>query len=109
MRNMGKCFYKKLAADLTKKFGKGFGYVNLNLMRQFYLTYPSQTILQTVSEVSFETLKFQTASGISENLMLEFSLSLSYYCLLMRLDEPFKRGFYEAECFRGKLDRRDQL
>jgi len=104
---------KKLSADLTGRFGKGFGYVNLNLMRQFYITYPPHNILQTPSEESGKPLKLQTASGISETLIRNFPLSWSHYCLLMRLDEPFKREFYEGECIRGnwsvrQLDRQIQ-
>lgn len=146
----GKALLSKLAADLTKRFGKGFGYVNLNLMRQFYLTYPPQKILQTLSEESlkdkkwqtlsaelsaiFQTsseelplpLKSQTASGKSEKgytvyseseflhtLPKKLPLSWSHYCLLMRLEEPFKREFYESENIRGnwsvrQLDRQIQ-
>lgn len=116
----GKALLKRLSVDLTNHFGKGFGYINLNLMRQFYLTYPPQKILQTVSEEFDTTVKSQTAtgklpssggegiiqkvqtlSGISEKLSRKFPLSWSHYCLLLRLDETFKREFYEAECIRG--------
>lgn len=90
----GKALLSKLAADLTKRFGKGFGYVNLNLMRQFYLTYPPQKILQTVSEESSTGTKGQT-------LPVQFPLSWSHYCLLIRLDDNYQREFYESECIRG--------
>jgi len=144
----GGSLLKKLAIDLTKRFGKGFGYINLNLMRQFYLTYPPEKILQTVSKESiknakrqtasaelsaiFQTsseelpLKSQTASGKSEKgytvyseseflhtLPKKLPLSWSHYCLLMRLDDDYQRGFYESECLRGnwsvrQLDRQIQ-
>jgi len=110
----GETLLKKLSIDLTKRFDKGFGYINLNLMRQFYLTYLPQKILQTVSEESTLSLKSQASSGkfpkghtvgsqseISQILSVKFPLSWSHYCLLIRLDEPFKREFYEAECIRG--------
>ncbi|KAF0120685.1 MAG: hypothetical protein FD151_1571 [bacterium] len=89
-------------------------------MRKLYLTYP---ISQTVSAKSLSAEKTQTASaelsisqtvsGVSEILIQKFPLSWSHYCLLMRLDEPFKREFYEAECIRGnwsvrQLDRQIQ-
>lgn len=122
----GQALLKKLSDDLTKKFGKGFGYINLNLMRQFYLTYPPQKILQTVSEEFPKDKKRQTLSveslkshilfsqlQISQTLYMKFTLSWSHYCLLMRLDDSFKREFYEAECIRGnwsvrQLDRQIQ-
>jgi predicted nuclease of restriction endonuclease-like (RecB) superfamily len=40
-------------------------------------------------------------SEISHTLSAKFTLSWSHYCLLMRLDEPFKREFYESECIKG--------
>ena len=40
----------KLSRDLTKKFGRGFGPVNLNEMKRFFLTWPTETIFQTLSE-----------------------------------------------------------
>lgn len=143
----GETLLKKLSDDLTKRFGKGFGYVNLSLMRQFYLSYPPLKILQTVSEESLGDKKGQTLSaelsailqtpskeslislksrsafGKSEKVYSEsvnshtvstkFPLSWSHYCLLMRIDELFKREFYESECIRGnwsvrQLDRQIQ-
>ncbi|GFP40687.1 PDDEXK nuclease domain-containing protein, partial [Candidatus Hakubella thermalkaliphila] len=57
--------------------------------------------------------KIQTVSGISEALVRKFPLSWSHYRLLIRIDEPFKREFYEVECIRGnwsvrQLDRQIQ-
>lgn len=135
----GETLLKRLSFDLTERFGKGFGYINLNLMRQFYLTYPPQKILQTVSEESTDQkgqtlsaelssivqtlskeshmhLKSQTPSSqstISNRLSAQFPLSWSHYCLLMRLDDPYQREFYESECVRGnwsvrQLDRQIQ-
>ncbi len=127
----GEVLLERLANDLTSKFGKGFGRENLRLMRQFYLTYQDLQISQTVSgeslpeksqtasgELSFvesekNRQKIQTVSGISETLIRKFPLSWSHYCLLLRLDEPFKREFYEVECIRGnwsvrQLDRQIQ-
>lgn len=46
----GRRLLKRLAKDPTSRFGKGFGYSNLNLIRQFYLTYSHRgPILQTLS------------------------------------------------------------
>ncbi|MFH0948841.1 MAG: PDDEXK nuclease domain-containing protein [Elusimicrobiota bacterium] len=124
----GDALLKKISVDLTKRFGKGFGYINLNLMRQFFLAYPSKQILQTVSKESTKSKIIQTLSKqfqkshtvsnqsnpeISHALCAKFPLSWSHYCLLMRLDESFKREFYESECIRGnwsvrQLDRQIQ-
>jgi hypothetical protein len=41
---------QRLAKDLSVRFGRGFGYSNLNLFRQFYLTYHDRRpILQSVT------------------------------------------------------------
>ena len=109
----------RLAKNLTSRFGKGFSKSNLFMMRSFYMTYPEQQIFQTLSgklplqKGKSDSQKIQTVSGISETLIRKFPLSWSHYCLLMRLDEPFKREFYEAECIRGnwsvrQLDRQIQ-
>jgi hypothetical protein len=45
----GKELIRRLARDLTAKFGRGFGVDNLELFRAFYLTYPSVQIRQGVS------------------------------------------------------------
>ena len=40
----------RLATDLTKRFGRGFGAVNLAQMRKLYQTWPTPEIFQTPSE-----------------------------------------------------------
>jgi len=86
---------KRLGEDLSGRHGKGFSKRNLEMMRQFYLTYP---ITQTVSA------QFEKKIGLFEanrNLLILkeigklFQLSWSHYTLLMKLDQPPKRTFYE--------------
>ena len=45
----GEELLKRLASDLTGRFGRGFSYTNLNKFRQFHLAYPIATILPTAS------------------------------------------------------------
>ncbi len=120
----GESLLKKISADLTPQFGKGFTERNLWHMRQFYITYkeilhtPCAELPEKIQK-KMHTLRAeltpisQTVSGISETLIRKFPLSWSHYRLLMRLDESFKREFYEAECIRGnwsvrQLDRQIQ-
>lgn len=49
--NYGEQLLKRLAEDLTARFGRGFGVVNLQQMRNFYLAWPPQQIYQTVSDI----------------------------------------------------------
>jgi predicted nuclease of restriction endonuclease-like (RecB) superfamily len=127
----GKALLKRLSIDLTKQFGKGWGEPHLRAIRQFYLIYgdiEKRYTLCIESEESKEskirytprselipaevlTTKAQLAFMESFNGI--FPLSWSHYRLLMRLDEPSKREFYEAECIRGnwsvrQLDRQIQ-
>ena len=127
----GKALLKRLSIDLTKQFGKGWGEPHLRAIRQFYLIYgdiEKRYTLCSESEESKEskirytprselipaevlTTKAQLAFMESFNGI--FPLSWSHYRLLMRLDEPSKREFYEAECIRGnwsvrQLDRQIQ-
>ncbi|MGC8744415.1 MAG: PDDEXK nuclease domain-containing protein [Verrucomicrobiia bacterium] len=116
----GEALLERISKDLSPRFGNGFSLRNLRNMRSFYLLFP---IRQTLSAESLSDEKeqtpsaelsiLQTVSGISEKLMRKFPLSWSHYCLLLRLDEPFKREFYETECIRGNwsvrhLDRQIQ-
>ena len=108
----GEKLLRKISADLTTRFGKGFTERNLEHMRQFYLTYReiSNTVCAKLIERTGEKSHpvrasllpiSHTPSGIFEKLSQKFPLSWSHYRLLMRLEEPFKREFYEVECIRG--------
>jgi len=50
----GKELIRQLSRDLTKRFGRGFGAVQLSVMRQFYATFSSGEIFQSVIEKSAE-------------------------------------------------------
>ncbi len=57
----------QLSADLTSRFGRGFGVENLQRFRSFFLSYPLESIYATVSRKLPEagTEIIQTASGQS--------------------------------------------
>ena len=63
---------KRLARDLTERYGKGFGKSNIFAMRRFFLL----------------NQKFQTVSG---------KLTWSHYVELLKVDDPLERSFYEKE------------
>lgn len=48
----GKELIQKLSLDLTRRFGRGFGVVQLAVMRQFFLTFPSAANFQSLIEKS---------------------------------------------------------
>lgn len=86
----GKSVLKELSRKLTEKYGSGWSYVNLTQMRSFYLVYSQK--LQTVSK--------QSQKEIIQTVSKEFVLSWSHYLILMRIENPQERSFYEIECAR---------
>jgi predicted nuclease of restriction endonuclease-like (RecB) superfamily len=74
---------QKVGRLLTKQFGKGFSETNLKQMRDFYTAY---SIRQTVSD------EWQWSSV----------LSWSHYLLLMRIQNPAERQFYELEAHQNQ-------
>ncbi|MBL7975985.1 MAG: hypothetical protein JNJ85_13805, partial [Candidatus Kapabacteria bacterium] len=75
----GKQVLEFLSQQLSQSFGRGFSVVNLRQMRAFYQTY---SIQQTVS---------------AELKEKRFTLSWSHYLMLMRIENPDERSFYEIE------------
>lgn len=89
---------RRLASDLTLRFGRGFGLSNLKQIRRFYLGYP-------------HARKGQTASGLSGIEAREgstpFPLSWSHYVRLLTISESNERAFYEEEAIRGRWSVRE--
>lgn len=75
----GSALLKKLAADLSSRYGRGFSERNLEQMRLFYQLWPIS----------------QTASAKS------FPLTWSHYVRLISVEKEEARAFYEAEALRG--------
>lgn len=105
---------KRLSADLTGKFGRGFSRVNLQQMRQFYLGWEICQTLSGKSEVRVKcdvpaaepgSQKLSTLSAISSpapaSLLDAFPLPWSHYVRLMSVKDDFARWFYEDEAVRG--------
>ena len=117
----GTALIKRLAVDLTKRFGRGFSRQNLQQMRVFYLEYPPGSICQTLSGKSVQSppeMICQTPSGKSENLAgrdpattsgalsltsiaSRFPLPWSAYVRLLSVRNTQAREFYESEALRG--------
>ncbi len=100
----GEQLVERLSKDLTKKFGRGFGRSNLFQMRSFYLAYPA--IIQTASgklDEATRPLIVQTPSAKSSQTTpsVRFPLPWSHYVLLLSLNNPTARSFYEQEALRG--------
>lgn len=83
----GKATLKELSNRLSQQFGNGYSYPNLKRIRQFYVTYSNK--LNSVEPIETEILSGQT---------VQFTLSWSHYLILMRIENPDERSFYEIEC-----------
>ena len=107
----GKKVLKNLSVQLTDKFGKGFSVENLDKMRFFYKTYsisstPSTKLNSTINSkdeihkkpaVELQNDPDKTDVAKSSN----FTLSWSHYLILMRIENPAERSFYEIEAKNG--------
>ena len=97
----GKALLKRLSAELTREFGRGFSEDNLSNMRKFYLTYRERSeISETPSRKLLSSAKSQMPSGQlqkSETMSRKFTLSWSNYVFLLGIKNPVERNFYEIE------------
>ena len=73
---------KELAERLTNEFGKGFIARNLWSMKDFYLTFPKVNALRSL-------------------------LTWTHYRILLRVNKPEARAFYEAECEKANWSTRE--
>jgi hypothetical protein len=87
----GEALIRRLASDLTPRFGRGFGWRNLMQMRAFFVAWPSSKILQTPSAISIALPELAT----------KFPLPWSAYVRLLSVKNPEARIFYEAEALRA--------
>ena len=109
----GKAQLQELSKKLTAQLGKGWGAENLKLMRRLYLVFskeiqkpvlgiPSDSpIPQTCFEESIEShsnsVNLVYPIGEIKKEPYPFRLSWSHYLVLMRIDNPDERRFYEIE------------
>ena len=73
------------AADLTQRFGRDFGPVNLSQMKRFYLLWSAERMFQTPSETLEGGENRQTLSGESSlvSVASRFPLPWSAYVRLL--------------------------
>jgi predicted nuclease of restriction endonuclease-like (RecB) superfamily len=98
----GGALIQRLAADLSRRFGRGFGVVNLTQMRRFYLAWPLDSIVQTLSEKftdPLQTDKLHSSIALAP-IAARFPLPWSAYVRLLSVRRPAGRTFYEAEALR---------
>jgi predicted nuclease of restriction endonuclease-like (RecB) superfamily len=112
----------RLAADLTSRFGRGFGRSNLFQMLVFYLA--NSGIVQTLSGQLMKNSPFKNSRHCLRKCdeirqtperhckarhrlanyladLAKHSLPWSHYVMLLSIKKPEARAFYEVEALRG--------
>lgn len=100
----GKSVLNRLSERLIDRFGKGWSTETLTKCRKFYHVYGILSAPQTKSIVPQKSSAPQTKSQTTEIsaetqaiAMPQFTLSWNHYQILMRIDNPDERRFYEIE------------
>jgi len=99
----GKAQLAMLSRKLTARFGKGWSPTNLEYMRKFFKVYsvPSGGD-RPIPQTGFEESAIDVADSPNGVLKIKsnsipFRLSWSHYLVLMRIENPDERRFYEIE------------
>lgn len=105
---------KKLADDLTKTMGRGFGWRSLYDMRRFYETYAGELSegreaaevralapRRKGKQLAGEILQTLSAKSVEVAVARRFQLPWSHYARLLRVTDADARRFYEQEALRG--------
>lgn len=105
----GKKIIPVLAKTLTAEFGRGFSTRNLALMRKFYVVYsPRIADLPILQTASAKLTSKEDGGRILQTLSASFSeaisVSWSHYIILMGIENPDERQFYEIETSREGWD-----
>jgi predicted nuclease of restriction endonuclease-like (RecB) superfamily len=108
--NYGENLLKNLSQQLKQDYGKGFSYANLKLMRQFYVAFP-QLLLPNQKGYTLCSLFPNTELLRSPEPwkpgQIHPNLSWSHYRILMRVDSPEARSFYQIEALKNNWSSRE--
>lgn len=89
----GEQVIKKLAADLVKRYGRGFSKSNLYLFVSFYVSHPDFfQSLTGKSEIVIDGNIFQSLTGKSP-----IRLSWTHYSITLQVEDAEARSWYENE------------
>jgi predicted nuclease of restriction endonuclease-like (RecB) superfamily len=114
----GEALARRLSLDLTNRFGRGFGFSQLKMMRQFYQTFPDVRTAKPITSQSGveksnigQSLIGQFSGHPSEkpslaiehlgNISRSFPLPWTHYVRLLRVKNPLACEFYTREALAG--------
>jgi len=107
----GDCLLSNLAERLQRKNIPRSDERELRRFRQFYLAYPQirDAVSPEFGESSYLPEKRDSASpesGLSASLLIN-RLFFTHFRLLLEIEDPLKRAFYEVECVKGNWSVRE--
>lgn len=99
----GEEIVKRLAADLSARYGRGFSVRNVWQMKAFYLAWPiPQTLPAESAEAEKEEIpQTPSAESLLSGVASRFPLPWSAYVRLLSVKNPQARDFYETEALSG--------
>jgi predicted nuclease of restriction endonuclease-like (RecB) superfamily len=97
---------RNLSADLTRRFGRGFGAAQVAAMRQFHLTFPVPDNFQSLignSEIVQSAIVESSAGTVERLSPIARALPLpwTHYVRLLRVRNSLAREFYAREALAG--------
>jgi predicted nuclease of restriction endonuclease-like (RecB) superfamily len=115
----GEQLIRELSVKLKEGFGGGYGPTNLKLCRQFFLTY-GQLLPEGIGRAARDQLALPLA-GITDEVsigraardqswepgLLHEHLSWTHYRILLRVEKPEARAFYEIEAIENNWSVRE--
>lgn len=101
----GKEVIKQLSANLTERLGKGYSTETLKNWRKFYLTYRDRIGKPVVSLFDVNAKGKPAVSFSGDDF--PFQLSWTHYLILMRIERPEERDFYEKEAVKRGWGKRE--
>jgi len=96
----GRQIIQNLSEHLSGQYGNGWSSSNLWHIRQFYLMYKDR------KPAKLHTPRAESAKNIILHT-LRAELSWSHYRVLMRIENPQARSFYEIECIKNNWSARE--
>lgn len=109
----GKAVLKELSERLTKEFGPGWSVDTLENARKLFLVYSKSApaVRKSVSETpageKSAPMVRKSAFPVHDNNAPSFVLPWSHYLILMRIDNPAERSFYEIEAHKQQWNKRE--
>jgi hypothetical protein len=103
----GKALLRRLAEDLTPRFGRGFSERNLLAMREFYRAWPipqtpsAELTKPGIAEKILRNPQTVSADSRAVESPIPFNLPWSHYVRLLSVTNSQARSFYENEALRG--------